>query len=246
MLFSGVVGCAADVSMSEEINVVHVTHFFELKLPHSDVVVLSGGIGALGGQWRNSLTKDVTHLFTLCSDSEKYQQAIDYKQKGMNDINIVVPHWFDDVMKLGMGTLNVTPYAWPDPVVLQPENKDKEKLEASKRSHKLDAEKKLLFTTAVWNVDTAASKLTPKEVFGKRRVLLSATLELGERRKGMEGFVERADGIVVSHEVYDNNEDINEEAAKIDECDIFVCKYRHGAAYYKVSLLHAPPCSRLT
>lgn len=210
---------------------------YSAKLRSSDVEILSGGISALGGQWRGSLTKDVTHLFTLGTDSEKYQQATDYK-KGINNISIVLPHWFDDVMKLGMGNLDVAPYEWPDVIVLQPSHNDKEKLEASKKSHKLDAEKKSLYTTAIWNPDTASNKLAPKTVFGKRRVLLGATLDLGERRKAIESFVERADGIIVPLEVHDDKEDRQEEAAKVDDCDIFVCKYRYGPAYYKVCMIH--------
>jgi mediator of DNA damage checkpoint protein 1 len=45
-LFSGVVACATD-------------------LPAVDLEVLSGGITALGGQWRTGLTKEVTHLFAI-------------------------------------------------------------------------------------------------------------------------------------------------------------------------------------
>ncbi|KIJ92958.1 hypothetical protein K443DRAFT_125763 [Laccaria amethystina LaAM-08-1] len=61
MIFSGVVACAAE-------------------LPTSDLEVLSAGITALGGQWRTGLTKDVTHLFAITPNSQKYATALHFQE----------------------------------------------------------------------------------------------------------------------------------------------------------------------
>src|SRR5258708_40180897 len=98
MIFSGVVACASD-------------------LPPTDLEVLSAGITALGGQWRMGLTRDVTHLFALNPDSFKYTTAMHYREE--TGIRVVLPHWFDDAVRLGMGNLPTKPYEWPDPELLK-------------------------------------------------------------------------------------------------------------------------------
>ncbi|KAJ3936502.1 MAG: hypothetical protein NXY57DRAFT_885636, partial [Lentinula lateritia] len=212
-LFSGVVGCAADLSPS-------------------DIEVLSAGISSFGGQWRSGLIKDVTHLFTLGSDSEKYQNALDYKKDA--PITILLPHWFDDVLRLGMANLDISPYEWPDPLVLQPPAPSDN--DRKKRSHKFEPNKEVLFSTASWNAESATTKMvSPKQVFEQRRVLLAASLELGERRKAIESFIKRAHGIIVTIGTSDDEGDANKEAEKIFDCDIYVTRFRSGTAYYRAA-----------
>ncbi|KIK67247.1 hypothetical protein GYMLUDRAFT_37329 [Collybiopsis luxurians FD-317 M1] len=207
-LFSGVIGCAADLSPS-------------------DIGILSAGISSLGGQWRTGLTKDVTHLFTLGTDSEKYQSALNYKAQLPGTISILLPHWFDDVIRLGMPKLDVAPYEWPNPIVLQPSTS----LNTSdkKKFNELEPNRKSLFSTAGLDAATAATKISPKQVFGGRKVLLGTTLELGTRRKTIETIVERAGGDIVPLE---GDADAQEEAEKVSECAIFITRYRHGPAYF--------------
>ncbi|KAJ4001562.1 hypothetical protein F5050DRAFT_1723266 [Lentinula boryana] len=212
-LFSGVVGCAAD-------------------LCPSDIEVLSAGISSFGGHWRSGLTKDVTHLFTLGSDSQKYQNALNYKKDV--PINLLLPHWFDDVLRLGMGNLDIAPYEWPDPLVLQPNIPSDN--DRKKKSHKFELNKEVLFSTASWNAEAATTKIaSPKQVFGRRRVLLGSSLKLGERRRAIEGFVERADGEIIPLENTDGDGDKSEEAQKVMDCDIFVTRFRSGTAYYNAA-----------
>lgn len=98
MIFSGVVACASD-------------------LPSTDLEVLSAGITALGGQWRTGLTRDTTHLFALSPDSAKYATAMHYREE--TGIRVVLPHWFDDAIRLGLGNLPTKSYEWPDPELLK-------------------------------------------------------------------------------------------------------------------------------
>ena len=93
LLFSGVVACLTS------------------DLPPTDLEVLSAGIIALGGQWRTGLTKDVTHLFAMTLSSSKYATAMHYQ--GTTRIKVVLPHWFDDTIRLGTGKLGTEPYEWP-------------------------------------------------------------------------------------------------------------------------------------
>ncbi|KAK7677914.1 hypothetical protein QCA50_019104 [Cerrena zonata] len=86
-------------------------------LAPSDLEVLSAGITALGGQWRSGLTKEVTHLFALSTGSAKYETAVRF-QKTIN-IKVLVPHWFDDSVRLGVRGLATGPYEWPAPTVFK-------------------------------------------------------------------------------------------------------------------------------
>jgi len=63
------------------------------------------------------LTRDVTHLFALNPDSFKYTTAMHYREE--TGIRVVLPHWFDDAVRLGMGNLPTKAYEWPDPELLK-------------------------------------------------------------------------------------------------------------------------------
>lgn len=96
MLFSGIIATSTDLSQS-------------------DNEVLCAGISSLGGQWRTAYTKDVTHLFALGEGSAKYATAMHFR--GSTGVHILVPHWFDDVVRLGMRNLPTEEYEWPNPKV---------------------------------------------------------------------------------------------------------------------------------
>lgn len=135
MIFSGIVACASD-------------------LPATDLEVLSAGITALGGQWRTGLTRDVTHLFALTPDNFKYATAMHYREE--SGIRIVLPHWFDDAVRLGMGNLPTKPYEWPDPELLKGADgliSEKENIKAKGKAALADLEqndiKRNMYATAV-------------------------------------------------------------------------------------------------
>jgi hypothetical protein len=177
-----------------------------IQLPATDLEVLSAGISALGGQWRVGLTKDITHLFSISPSGPKYTTALHFQEQ--TRVKVLLPHWFDDAVRLGIGSLDTSPYEWPEPLVLKgPDaatlvaggeggDKEKEKEEAIKKAmRKLDTEKRALYKTAsLWTPDdplpvppepssSTASAASPvdtgaKNVWQGRRVLLSSTLEL--------------------------------------------------------------------
>ncbi|KAF9062435.1 BRCT domain-containing protein, partial [Rhodocollybia butyracea] len=151
---------------------------------------------------------------------------LNYKQH--NTINIIVPHWFDDVIKLGMGTLDVAPYEWPNPLVLQPGHHSDD-AEKKRKISSIDPSKAALYTTADMTAESAVAKISPRQVFNGDRILLSTNLELGDRRLAIESIVERADGVIVPLE---ESADAEEEKRKVLECDILVTKYRNGLAYF--------------
>ncbi|ESK96541.1 brct domain containing protein [Moniliophthora roreri MCA 2997] len=210
MLFSGVCACASE-------------------LQTGDIEILSAGITSLGGQWRSGLAKDVTHLFVLQSGSEKYEHAMEFR--GHTGLKVIVPHWFDDSVKLGVRDLDTKPYEWPEPEVFKSQGKLKSQ-DTSKRNIQLDPEKEVLLKIAAWSPSSKVPTAPRTKVYGGRKILLSTTLELGGRRKAIEAGIDRADGHVVSYEANDGG-DPEEELNRVDECDIYITKFRTGPAYYK-------------
>ncbi|SJK97533.1 uncharacterized protein ARMOST_00785 [Armillaria ostoyae] len=138
-LFSGVVACSADLSPP-------------------DAETLSAGITALGGQWRLGMTRDVTHLFAVSCSSDKYKTAMEYQE--VTRINIILPHWFDDVVRLGMGSLDTAIYQWPDPAFLK--DTQQSNLDDAKKIRKLDPNKKVLYKTALLRPDSDISGIPVK------------------------------------------------------------------------------------
>lgn len=208
--------------------ILTVTYF---KLPPSDLEVLSAGIMALGGQWRHGLTKDVTHLFATTSGSDKYNGAFHHKEH--TNIKILLPHWFDDVVKLGTATLDTAPYEWPDPAYLKSPLLPVQW--TPKKLRKMNADQKALLKTAGWSPGSEIPNVPVKEIWNNKRLLLSTTLELTSgRRESVRIGVERAAGVIVEYNSNNGDGTMEEELEKIDECDIYVTRYRSGPAYRKV------------
>ena len=82
-------------------------------LPDGDKDAIIGGVVAMGGLYAGSLSKLVTHIVALDMSSQTCQIAL---SKGLS-CKIVLPHWFDDCLRLGR-RIAEGPYLLPDPEVL--------------------------------------------------------------------------------------------------------------------------------
>ncbi|KAG2130893.1 hypothetical protein DEU56DRAFT_740363 [Suillus clintonianus] len=223
MIFSGIVACATDLSPS-------------------DLEVLSAGITSLGGQWRTGLTRDVTHLFALHEQSDKYQTAMHFAPH--THMSVLTPHWFDDSVRVGR-RVPEGPYLWPDPKVLQPgmqvtmDDDDLEIGESGKKKRKKSGETRLSSPIPMEEAD----RRERVNVWAGRRLLLSRSLELGQgHREAVEANIQRAGGIVVKVKGTGTDEEAqeDEEATLVDECDVFVTRYRSGKAYFKAARSSRP------
>ncbi|KAF2162242.1 hypothetical protein M409DRAFT_58359 [Zasmidium cellare ATCC 36951] len=87
------------------------------ELPEGDAEAIIAGVVALGGQHTYPLTKLVTHIVTTDLDNEKCRIAQD---KGLK-VKIVLPHWFDDCLRLGK-KISEKPYEFPNPEILRKGN----------------------------------------------------------------------------------------------------------------------------
>ncbi|KAG2065402.1 hypothetical protein BDR04DRAFT_1145402 [Suillus decipiens] len=223
MIFSGIVACATDLSPS-------------------DLEVLSAGITSLGGQWRTGLTRDVTHLFALHEQSDKYQTAMHFAPH--THMSVLTPHWFDDSVRVGR-RVPEGPYLWPNPKVLQPgmqitiDDDDVEIGESGRKKRKKSGETRLSSPI----VTEEAERKEGVNVWAGRRLLLSRSLELRKgHREAVEANIQRAGGTVVKVKGTSTDEEVqeNEEATLVDECDVFVTRYRSGKAYFKAARSSRP------
>lgn len=166
----------------------------------------------------------------MSTTSEKYLTAVHYQKQ--TRVKILVPHWFDDVVRWGEASVRTVDYEWPDPKALQlapSSNKNK-------RSRKPPDEKASLYKSVVLgtsaegeipeNLGKAAERV---DVWKGKRIILSVSLGLNPgRREAVVAGVERYGGVVVEIK------NASDEAKKVKEADVLITKFRSGNAYFKV------------
>ncbi|KAI0344360.1 hypothetical protein BDW22DRAFT_1355739 [Trametopsis cervina] len=220
MLFSGVVATSCDLS-------------------DADNEVLSAGISSLGGQWRSALTKDVTHLFAISTGSRKYETAMHFKEA--TGMKVVVPHWFDDVVRLGVRTLSTEEYEWPEPKLFSAfgvggvgattQGMD---THAAKRSKPLSAERIALYETALGQGSNAPLQTSStKNVWKDLKIVLGSSLDLnGSQRQAHKADITREGGQVLEFASPE------EELGAIEKADIYITRYRAGPTFVKAYRLN--------
>ncbi|CEG68348.1 hypothetical protein RMATCC62417_04630 [Rhizopus microsporus] len=86
---------------------------FILDISQVDVQRLTEEIRERGGQVRNDLTEDITHLICINPRGVEYQHCIDHC------IPVVLPQWLDDCLRFGE-KIDITSYRFPTPTVYNP------------------------------------------------------------------------------------------------------------------------------
>lgn len=214
------------------------------QLPTQDLEVLSAGILALGGQWRTGLTKEVTHLFAITNKSPKYSTALHHQDQ--THVKVVLPHWFDDSVRLGLSNLSTEPYEWPDPPILRNDQglgglfgtgaggEGEEGMKVKRATNiETDPIKRSYYSSAIRYIpdpsssspvkiptsSLAASTAPTSNVWGGRRILLGRSLRLFKgRREAVEVGIRRAGGEVVRwYGDEDEEEDPQDESTTISE-----------------------------
>ncbi|OJT11416.1 BRCT-containing protein 1 [Trametes pubescens] len=214
-LFSGVTAAATDLSQA-------------------DCELMSAAITALGGQWRSALTRDVTHLFALAPGSAKYDTAIHFKEQ--TGVCILVPHWFDDTVRLGIRDLPTKNYEWPEPRVFQQRPEGRTSQEDVE--YEPPPERMMLYSTSsMSNGDQRKVKAAARNVWDGKRILLGLSLDLSDnQRKALGADIQRQGGEFVQLALpksASSAERAREELEKLEEADVFVTRFRTGPAYAK-------------
>ncbi|GAA6018796.1 hypothetical protein JCM11491_003452 [Sporobolomyces phaffii] len=81
-------------------------------LPIADDLTICAAVEAFGGQWRRELTREVTHLISVAAHGKKYDMAVKFGTE--LGIAIVLPHWFEESLKLNQ-LVPMDVYRFPDP-----------------------------------------------------------------------------------------------------------------------------------
>ncbi|KAH9931350.1 uncharacterized protein B0H18DRAFT_991337 [Fomitopsis serialis] len=217
-IFSGVTATATDLSAS-------------------DAELMCASITALGGQWRGALTRDVTHVFALAPGSQKYETALHFKEQ--TGMLVLVPHWHDDSIRLGIRGLPTAEYEWPEPAVFRGDwstSKDGAASGEVPPPYRISGEKKPFFDTALAaGNDLPRTRAPAHNVWNGLRMLLAVSLGLSDsQRSAHEEDIRREGGVVVELDTTKKGRElVEDEVAKVDEADVFVTAYRSGPAFVK-------------
>ncbi|KAB8236302.1 BRCT domain-containing protein [Aspergillus alliaceus] len=178
-------------------------------IPEGDKDAIIGGVLAKGGLYSPRITHLVSHLVDLTTDSDKSQVTLTKKLNA----KIVLPHWFDDCLKLGR-RIDERPYTLPNPEILRAGP---------------DAPIRSTDNRDIAGASTAepTSLPTPRpklDVFEGKQVMLSTDLGIGSHLlDSITQIIEEGGGTVISD---------------VSRADILVCRYREGFAYRMASRLN--------
>lgn len=185
------------------------------NLPSGDKEAIQGGVLAMGGQFTEQLSKTVTHLISLDLDDQRCQLAI---SKRLN-LTIVLPHWFDDCLKVGR-RISERPYTLPEPDIL---NVELSVVPTARTSQQIrDATTPDPVNEPIPQAPSVRSE-APRAIqaFSGKKVKLGEDLNLNSRLKGIiSGMIKNGGGDLTN---------------KIKDADIYVCSYRDGDDYVKAS-----------
>ncbi|KAJ5544913.1 hypothetical protein N7461_007217 [Penicillium sp. DV-2018c] len=184
-------------------------------IPEGDKDAIIGGVVAKGGLYAPRVSQTVTHLVDLTADSDKARIV---KAKRLN-VKIVLPHWFDDCLKLGR-RIDERPYTLPDPEILRVGPDTPIRLQVNK--------------DLVGASTTDPSKLPPpsnsahvsghRSIFEGKTIMLSSDLGIGPHlQQSIQAVLEQGGAKMTLN---------------VDDADMLICRYRDGFAYRTASRLN--------
>ncbi|CRL23584.1 BRCT [Penicillium camemberti] len=184
-------------------------------IPEGDKDAIIGGVVAKGGLYAPRVSQMVTHLVDLTAESDKARIV---QAKKLN-VKIVLPHWFDDCLKLGR-RIDERPYTLPDPEILRvgpdtpirwQENKDLVGASTTDPSKLPEP-------------SSSAHKSGQRSVFEGKSIMLSPDLGIGSHlQESIKTVLEQGGATMTSN---------------VDGADMLICRYREGFAYRTASRLN--------
>ncbi|KAL4920238.1 BRCT domain-containing protein [Aspergillus aurantiobrunneus] len=183
-------------------------------IPEGDKDAIIGGVLAKGGLYNPRVTQMCTHLVDLTIDSDKAQLV---KNRNLN-VKIVLPHWFDDCLKLGR-RIDERPYTLPDPEILR----------SAPDIPIRSIENRDIIGASTPEPATLPTPITspvkPKlNVFHGKVIMLSPDLGIGYHlQKTISVLVKEGGGDVTS---------------EVSKATTLICRYREGFAYRVASRLN--------
>ena len=175
-------------------------------LPEGDKEAIYGGVMALGGQYSDELVKGTTHVVTMSMDSDVVRRVM---QDPSRTVEVVLPHWFDDCLKLRRRVPS-DPYRFPNPRVLESNHRDDTPLPLSPEKN----------FALISDAGLAAEQTPPEcfeDIFKGKKVYFGADLSLSARvLTSMSTVINYCNGHM---------------AKNLQTADIYIGKYRDGQEY---------------
>lgn len=188
-------------------------------LPQGDKDAITAGVIAMGGMYSPAMTKLVTHVVTLTEISDK----VNIVKKMKLPTRVVLPHWFDDCLKLGK-KIGEAPYVLPDPDVLGA---------GSFTARRIDGHPDLAGAVSAFAGDpprmtppqsSPRTPSTPRKrlnVFTGKRIYFAKDLNIHNKLADTLAELSTYSGGILTPEV--------------EDCDVFVGQFREGADYVLAS-----------
>lgn len=182
-------------------------------IPEGDKEAICGGVLAMGGQYGTQLSKLTTHLIALNMDDARCEMAL---KKRLN-IKILLPHWFNDCLKVGWRVAE-RPYLLPDPEVM---NVEAGPIPSSVTKAIRDATNPEPDGPPASSPRLHLAEPRAIKAFAGKRVMFGEDLMLNKSlREVITSKIEAGGGSI---------------ATTITEADIYVCNYREGDNYVEAS-----------
>ncbi|KAG8625891.1 hypothetical protein KVT40_006292 [Elsinoe batatas] len=188
-------------------------------LPRGDKDAITAGVIAMGGLYSSSMTKLVTHVVSLTEDSEKIRIVKSLKLS----TKVVLPHWFDDCLKLGK-KIREGPYLLPDPEILEGGDF------TPRRPHtqvNLDGSTSAFAGNPPPLSPPASESEMPStqrkrlNAFIAKKIFFGQDLDIHDKlAQTLKDLVERAGGTITD---------------TVDDCNVYVGQYRDGDDYVLAS-----------
>ncbi|KAJ1711823.1 BRCT domain protein [Aspergillus flavus] len=178
-------------------------------IPEGDKDAIIGGVLAKGGLYSPRITQMVTHLVDLTTDSDKARVALGKKL----NVKIVLPHWFDDCLKLGR-RIDERPYILPNPEILR----------AGPDAPIRSTENRDIVGASTAEPTTLPTPRPKLDVFEGKHVMLSTDLGIGSHLlDSITEIIEEGGGTITSDP---------------SKAEVLICRYREGFAYRVASRLN--------
>ncbi|KAJ2556411.1 regulator of Ty1 Transposition [Coemansia sp. RSA 1933] len=221
--------------------VVAATH-----LPAADKETLLASVMALGGQWRERMRPDVTHLVVMKEEGPKYEYARKHPELGIRPI---LPHWFLDTLNM-LHPFPQEPYLFPNPPRLlgKLSNADEKPLSTENGVNNVGSGSLLAVPTADSHTGSAYELPKPESQFlhgytvaicTQLRYSLSegAISRLTQRLTEAGATVAEPRKIPAQPENAEHEELPESLVTEWDPIDILLCQHRTGYDYSKASRL---------
>ncbi|KAI1953768.1 regulator of Ty1 Transposition [Ophidiomyces ophidiicola] len=180
-------------------------------IPEGDKDAIIGGVLAMGGLYTPRISSSTTHVVALSVDEEKCRATC----AKLKNLKIVLPHWFDDCLKLGK-RIDEGPYMLPHPEILQPYYDAPVKMTANPEIIGASTPQ----PKDLYSLNNAREDLN---VFDGKTLMISEDLMIGERMlQCLETVITDGGGKTT----YD-----------VNRTDIYICRYREGDDYRTASRL---------